>query len=177
MLEFTHHHLLPISIRWHVEAVWIGLSFSLSPQLHVDAKHAFIHPLSGPLHSRFVTHAPFHPQKVFVNSSQPTPPFAPPGPPPVPPPPTANTYDVTLFENVLLPKWIAQYTLPTPGQFSFHPHGNLPHPYATSDVAHVLCFTGRLANLSDADRSAWAGAINMFQVIGVWRVILLLETC
>jgi hypothetical protein len=39
----------------------------------------------------------------------------------------------------------------------------VPHPYATSDVAHVLCFTGQLGNLSEADRDQWAAVINKFQ--------------
>ena len=38
-----------------------------------------------------------------------------------------------------------------------------PHPYSPSDVAHVLCFTGNLANITDAEKDGWAARINSFQ--------------
>jgi hypothetical protein len=102
---------------------------------------------------------------TYINASNPTPPVQPPSPapPPTPPPPVRPSYDVSLFETELLPKWMAQYALPSPGEFSISPNGSVPHPYATSDVAHVLCFTGQLGNLSEADRDQWAAVINKFQ--------------
>jgi hypothetical protein len=129
-------------------------------QLHRFAQHSFANHALDLGHSRTVN--PRSPQ-VFVNGTKPTPPFAPPPAPPGPPPPISNSYDLTHFETVLLPKWVAQYALPTNGQFSFHPNGRMPHPYATSDVAHVLCFTGQLGNLTNEDRTAWAAVINSFQ--------------
>jgi len=72
-------------------------------------------------------------------------------------------YDVTKFETELLPQWLTQYTLPgTPGNFSFHPNSSLPHPYAPSDVAHVLCFTDQL-KLSEEEKDSWESVINNFQ--------------
>lgn len=75
----------------------------------------------------------------------------------------AAPYDVRRFETELLPRWVAQYALGNRGEFSLKPNGTAPHPYATSDVAHVLCFTNQLGNLSAADRDSWAAAINKFQ--------------
>ena len=39
----------------------------------------------------------------------------------------------------------------------------MPHPYAASDVLHVLCGTGQLDTLSTADRASYASQINSFQ--------------
>lgn len=74
----------------------------------------------------------------------------------------AAVLDVTLFETQLLPRWLAQYQLPGVGNYSFQPHNQHPHPYAASDVLHVLCFTGQM-NLSEADKDQFASAINAFQ--------------
>ena len=61
-------------------------------------------------------------------------------------PAPAPPYNLSKFEEEILPKWIAQYRLDNgvEGQFSFHPGSKVAHPYATSDVAHVLCFTDQL---------------------------------
>ena len=60
--------------------------------------------------------------------------------------PESTTYNLTKFEEEILPKWIAQYQLShsLDGHFSFRPGSKVAHPYATSDVAHVLCFTNQL---------------------------------
>lgn len=74
-----------------------------------------------------------------------------------------TSYDVTKFETELLPKWVAQYTLEgSAGNFSYHPHSSHPHPYAPSDIAHVLCFTDQL-RLSEEEKDEWAKVINSFQ--------------
>lgn len=80
------------------------------------------------------------------------------------PRPAQRSYDVRPFETTLLPKWIVQYKLPgSPGNFSLRPHSGVPHPYAPSDVAHVLCFVDQLDNVSSADKRAWAGHIQSYQ--------------
>jgi hypothetical protein len=72
-------------------------------------------------------------------------------------------YDVSAFE-ALVPKWIAQYKLPgSAANFSFAPGGTVPHPYAPSDVLHVLCGTGQLGMLTAADRAAYVTQIQSFQ--------------
>eukprot|EP01050_Picozoa_sp_SAG11_P032002 SAG11_NODE_10190_length_848_cov_1.707610_1_plen_189_part_10 len=88
--------------------------------------------------------------QVYINRSFPDPRPVP-VPPPAPAPPVKPSYDVTKFETELLPKWIEQYKLPgAAGNFSFRPGGQRPHPYAASDVLHVLCGTGQLGTLSAA---------------------------
>ena len=75
----------------------------------------------------------------------------------------SKTFDVTPFEITLLPLWIAQYRLPNTGNYSFYPHdAKGAHPYATSDVVHVQCFTNTLS-LSEADKDAHARVINSWQ--------------
>lgn len=76
---------------------------------------------------------------------------------------TRTSFDVTEFESKLLPKWLAQFQLNGTGKFSYIPHAPEPHPYATSDVAHVLCFTNQLTTLSDADKDSYAARINQWQ--------------
>jgi len=72
-------------------------------------------------------------------------------------------YDVSAFE-ALVPRWMAQYKLPgSAANFSFSPGGSVPHPYAPSDVLHVLCGTGQLDRLSAADRVAYIRQIQSFQ--------------
>jgi len=104
---------------------------------------------------------------LYVNSSFPPPPIAPPPPPPSPAPPKKQTYDVTKFETEFLPKWVAQYTVvgkdAGPGSYSWKPGTHVPHPYSPSDVAHVLCFTGNLGNITEAEKDGWAARINSFQ--------------
>ena len=39
----------------------------------------------------------------------------------------------------------------------------MPHPYAPSDVLHVLCGTGQLGTLSAADKAAYVRQIQSFQ--------------
>lgn len=84
----------------------------------------------------------------------------------------STVYDLTEFETVNLPLWLEQFSLGGPGNYSYlpgpptlvhpiSPH-RPPHPYSPSDVAHVLCFTGRL-NLSTEEQQAWADHINSFQ--------------
>ena len=41
--------------------------------------------------------------------------------------------------------------------------GTVPHPYAPSDVLHVLCGTGQLGTLSSADKAAYIQQIQSFQ--------------
>jgi hypothetical protein len=74
-------------------------------------------------------------------------------------------YNLSHFERVLLPKWVAQYKLPGTGNFSFKPNHSAPHPYATSDVAHVLCFTRQLGKYvaTETAKDSWASVINSFQ--------------
>lgn len=83
--------------------------------------------------------------------------------PGAPAPKAKPVYDVTAFE-ALVPKWIDQYKLPgAAGNFSFKPGGSVPHPYAASDVLHVLCGTGQLGTLSPAERESYATQIQGFQ--------------
>ena len=100
--------------------------------------------------------------QVYVNRSQHLP--APsPTPAPSPAPPVKPVYDVSQFE-ALVPKWISQYKLPGgAANFSFEPGGDVPHPYAPSDVLHVLCGTGQLDTLTADDRAAYIEQINSFQ--------------
>jgi hypothetical protein len=99
--------------------------------------------------------------QVYINKTAPLPPPAP--PPAAPLPPVKPVYDVSVFES-LVPKWIAQYRLRgSVANFSFSPGGSIPHPYAPSDVLHVLCGTGQLGTLSASDRAAYATQITAFQ--------------
>ena len=77
-------------------------------------------------------------------------------------PPVKPVYDLAAFE-AMVPAWVAQYKLPGAGNFSFHPGGKVPHPYAPSDVLHVLCGTGQLGTLTAADREAFVRQIQGFQ--------------
>jgi hypothetical protein len=100
--------------------------------------------------------------QVYVNRSQHLPAPAP-TPTPPPPSPVKAVYDVSQFE-ALVPKWIAQYKLPDgAANFSFEPGGDVPHPYAPSDVLHVLCGTGQLDTLTAEDRAAYVEQIQSFQ--------------
>ena len=101
--------------------------------------------------------------QVYVNRSQHLPAPAPTPGPPAPAPPVKAVYDVSAFE-ALVPKWIAQYKLPgSAANFSFEPGGDVPHPYAPSDVLHVLCGTGQLDTLTAEDREAYVEQIRGFQ--------------
>lgn len=79
----------------------------------------------------------------------------------------AVVYDFTHFEAVLLPQWLSLFRAgATPGAFSFlsaNASASGPTLYGSADAAHVLATTGLLANLSAAERSAWAAQINTFQ--------------
>ena len=79
-------------------------------------------------------------------------------------PPTTPPYNVSAFE-ALVPAWVAQYQLPgsSVANLSFEPGGSVPHPYAPSDVLHVLCGTGQLDVLTAADRAAYVEQIQGFQ--------------
>lgn len=92
---------------------------------------------------------------VYVNNSSPQ---------PIPPSPN-TTYNLSVFEKDLLPKWVAQFQLPGAGNFSIKPNSSMPHPYATSDVAHVLCFVNQLDDYvkDEAAKDAWAKVINSYQ--------------
>ena len=70
-------------------------------------------------------------------------------------------FNILTVSNILT-RWIAQYQLPGAGNFSYKPHGDVPHPYSPSDVLHVLCFTDQL-NLTDQEKSKWAAGIQAFQ--------------
>jgi hypothetical protein len=75
-----------------------------------------------------------------------------------------DALDVTLFETEVLPRWLRLFQLQGAGNFSYLPHTPQPHPYATSDVAHVLCFVSQLdSSLSPSDRDAYAARINQWQ--------------
>jgi hypothetical protein len=101
--------------------------------------------------------------QVWINRTEPLPPPAPPAPPAPPPPPVKPVYDVSAFE-ALVPKWIAQYKLPgSAANFSYEPGGTVPHPYAPSDVLHVLCGTGQLGTLTVEERAAHVDQIRSFQ--------------
>jgi hypothetical protein len=101
--------------------------------------------------------------KVYVHNGQPIPKPPPPPAPPPPPPATKPVYDVSAFEK-MVPAWIGQYKLPgSAANFSFTPSGSVPHPYAASDVLHVLCGTGQLDTLSPAERQAYIEQIQSFQ--------------
>eukprot|EP00039_Didymoeca_costata_P033249 m.41520 g.41520 ORF g.41520 m.41520 type:complete len:393 (+) comp9774_c0_seq2:31-1209(+) len=78
---------------------------------------------------------------------------------------SATPYDVTHFESDILPKWIQQFKLPGVGNYSLTPDSTVPHPYAPSDVLHVLCFTGQLDNITSDPKvtDEWAAHINSFQ--------------
>ena len=78
----------------------------------------------------------------------------------------ASAFDFTRFEAELLPRWIESYRAgPAPGAFSFLPANasSAPTLYGSADVAHVVATTGRAANLSVAEKRAWAATINSFQ--------------
>ena len=101
--------------------------------------------------------------QLWINKTLPLPPPAPPPGPPTPMPPVKAVYDVSKFE-AMVPAWIRQYKLPgSVANFSFAPGGTVPHPYAPSDVLHVLCGTGQLETLSAQSKAAFVQQIQDFQ--------------
>ena len=99
-----------------------------------------------------------------MSSTIPTPCSGVRSPPPCRLPPVKPVYAVSAFEN-LVPKWVAQYKLSgsSVANFRFSPGGSVPHPYAASDVLHVLCGTGQFNALRAADRAAFIEQIQSVQ--------------
>ena len=89
-----------------------------------------------------------------------------------PSPPTSNPtgpFNFSLFETVVLPRWLKAFTLDfEAGAFSYYNKSAQPTPssalYGTVDVIHVLASVGRLAHFSDTKRDAWASTIHSFQI-------------
>jgi hypothetical protein len=79
--------------------------------------------------------------------------------PPLPP------HDLRAFERQLLPRWLAQFALPSPrGGFRFALGDAAPHAYGAAGVVHALSVVRQLDTLlSASDRAAAAAVANSFE--------------
>jgi len=85
------------------------------------------------------------------------------------PPPTPGVHDFTLFESEVLPAWLSRFTVDyEKGQFSYDKGRARSSLYGTIYVINNLATTGRLSELTEADRDQWASQIDSFQNAEGW---------
>jgi len=78
--------------------------------------------------------------------------------PPLPP------HDLRAFERELLPRWVAQFSLPSPrGGFRFSVGDAVPHAYGAAGVVHALSVVAQLDVLNSSVRAAVAMVVNSFE--------------
>ncbi|MBN1534332.1 MAG: hypothetical protein JXA20_16790 [Spirochaetes bacterium] len=83
---------------------------------------------------------------------------------------TEQTYDFTLFQERIFPRWIKQFASgPGPGEYSFK-IGGPTCSYGTTDMLISRYIMDEL-DLSEEEKDRWAGVINSFQdpVTGNYR--------
>jgi hypothetical protein len=86
--------------------------------------------------------------------------------PPLPP------HDLRAFERTLLPRWLAQFALPSPqGGYRFALGDAAPHAYGAAGVVHALSVVGQLGTLlNESTRAAyWAAAAEVVAAAAGWE--------